>query len=65
MPEPVVTDMPFPVSGLATDDAYAEQRPGTTPDAVNVRTQDSFEDRARGGSRPGLAKYISQRLPLV
>lgn len=65
MPE---IDLHFPAAGVSVDQAFSRQpnRPvlgkysRTTPLGRNVRTFDSL-GRARGGMRPGLAKYISAR----
>ena len=61
--EPETLSIQFPVNGIDTAGEYGVQRPDTTPDAVNVRSYDPFEDRTRGGSRPGLSKYPNQRIP--
>ncbi len=52
-------DLAFPVGGLDERLGYQQQRPFTTPDALNVRPEDVFERRERGGSRPGLIKAFS------
>jgi hypothetical protein len=44
----------FPAAGIVRGAAYQAQPPFSTPDAENVWPYDSLEDRARGGSRPGL-----------
>ena len=50
----------FPLAGLARQRAYAQtQEPYTTPYARNVRSVGALERRGRGGSRPMLAKYVS------
>jgi hypothetical protein len=51
-------DLPFPLEGLDETRSYLRQRPGTTAQAVNVRTFEPGTDRARGGARPGLARYF-------
>lgn len=51
-------DAEFPSRGIDVGQAYGMQRVGTTPVGVNVRTYEPSTDRARGGSRPGLSKYI-------
>lgn len=43
----------FPLSGVNRKAAYRQQAPYTTPDALNVRTYGTIEERGRGGSRPG------------
>lgn len=52
--------MMFPIAGLDLALGFGSQRPGTTREGVNVRTYDPAEDRKRGGSRPGLVRYINQ-----
>lgn len=63
-------DLHFPGAGIDTSRAFSQQpnRPvydksykRTSVDAVNVRAFDGKLNRMRGGSRPGLAKYISTR----
>lgn len=46
----------FPTGGIDKKFALQFQRPFTTPDAANVRSNDTLERRERGGSRPGLGK---------
>jgi hypothetical protein len=64
----------FPLAGLNVVSAFAKQPnmpidqnigwyARTTPYALNVRAYDVFAGKARGGSRPGLGKYVAQRLP--
>jgi len=66
--------MPFPIKGLNEGVAFEDQPSGTTVDCQNVRPfpSDSTEDasqnaknsgRARGGQRPGLAKFLSTQWP--
>lgn len=52
-----LVEVPFPVQGIDVSVEYDRQPPGTTPIAVNVRTQDVFLNRLRGGSRAGLIKF--------
>lgn len=61
---PTVMPFDFPDRGLDLSAAVNNQRPQTTPVATNVRLFDSFQERARGGSRPGLVQFIPQQLPL-
>lgn len=49
----------FPVKGVDMSQAYGRQPQDTTPTGNNVRAYDPITARARGGQRPGLAKYIS------
>lgn len=61
--------MKFPLSGVDVSTAFDRQRIGSvegvysysTPDAVNVRSIEPNTNRARGGSRPGLGKYVTTR----
>lgn len=55
----------FPEKGIDNSVALQQQRVGTTPVAVNVRLYEPSTDRARGGSRPGLVRFINQQLPLT
>ncbi len=54
--------LPFPEKGLDVSAPLPEQPEGTTPEAVNVRLCDPLTSRDRGGSRPGLAKYIDAQV---
>lgn len=60
-------DVHFPAAGLDLSRAFGKQMPRKLPDGtyrrscpvgVNVRAFDVLLNRARGGSRPGFAKYI-------
>lgn len=56
-------DIKWPTAGENQRVKYAEdQGPYSTPYAVNCRTYGPLERRGRGGSRPGLSKYISTDL---
>jgi hypothetical protein len=59
--------MPFPAAGIDLTRAFGQQMPRqlptgvwarSTPSGVNVRTYEALSNRARGGARPGLLKYI-------
>jgi len=52
----------WPVKGLDKRGSYEKQAPYSTPDALNVWTDDRSEGRERGGSRPGLGKTFSQQI---
>lgn len=52
---------PFPVRGIELSTAFDMQPVDSTPAGVNVRTVDSEADRSRGGSRPGLSKFLADR----
>lgn len=62
MPEQIV-DVPFPVNGVSRQQGFDTQRPLTTYSGVNVRTFEPLTDRARGGSRTGLAKFVAGQVP--
>lgn len=55
-------NLEFPLAGIYRGASHQHQRPFTTQDAMNVRPYDVLESRARGGSRPGLAKAFSEQL---
>lgn len=56
-------DLTFPMLGVDVSTEIERQRAGTTPVGTNVRGLDPFQRRARGGSRPGLSRYIDEALP--
>lgn len=63
MPNPRPADekllpLPFPMAGIDLTRSHSRQAPGTTPEAANVRVYAPLGDRARGGSRPGLERWI-------
>lgn len=62
MPDPI-QDLPFPLKGLDVTTEFQEQPPGTTPVGVNVRAFEPLKQRARGGTRPGIQKYIAEQIP--
>lgn len=55
-----ITSVPFPLGGLDVSQEYEMQPAGTSRDALNVRACDPSTMRLRGGSRPGLSKYVPQ-----
>lgn len=61
MPE-TLESLPFPLHGLNLIREFETQPAGTTVQAVNMRGQDPLELRQRGGSRPGMAKYIDSQV---
>lgn len=63
MPEGKPIPLEFPGKGIDVTREYQLQPPGTTPDALNVRSRDSIAQRNRGGSRPGYSPYIPQIIP--
>lgn len=62
MPQRKQIDLPFPDRGVDVSTEYELQPERTTPSGVNVRVADQLADSDRGGSRPGLSKYISDRV---
>lgn len=56
-------NLEFPLGGLDVVAEFQEQKPGTTPVAVNVRAFDTIARRARGGSRPGIVHYAPDAVP--
>ena len=53
----------FPVAGIDRQEEFQEQPALTTPVAKNVRAFEPSSDRGRGGSRPGLSKYLADATP--
>jgi hypothetical protein len=47
-------DLQFPFGGLNRATAYQQQPPYTSPDLLNVRSVDIYDNRERGCTRPGL-----------
>ena len=62
MPDNLVP-LDFPRGGISKLHGFGAQPPGTTPQALNVRTFEPSTQRGRGGSRPGISKYISGQIP--
>lgn len=68
MPKPIVptteqyADMLFPVGGVDLSLGFGMQRQGTTRIGENVRANEPVEESSRGGARPGLSRYIDQRV---
>lgn len=52
----------FPLAGVNVACEFSRQPTDTTPVAANVRGFDTLVDRARGGSRPGLTKWIDEQV---
>lgn len=52
-------ELMFPTKGVDLSLEFDRQPGGTTVYARNVRTQDPLDFRDRGGSRPGLSKYVA------
>ena len=60
MPKVGNKTLTFPLAGVSRRAGYREQqRPYSSPWAVNVRGVCGLETRLRGGSRPGLAKVLA------
>jgi hypothetical protein len=58
-------DLAFPVSGIDLTTEFEEQRQGTTQEGVNVRTYEPILNRARGGQRAGLGRYIDHTVGVL
>lgn len=56
-------DLRFPSAGIDLLLSFSGQRPGTTPVGLNVRAFEPSTLRVRGGSRPGLVKFVTDQLP--
>lgn len=55
-------DLAFPVNGIDVAGAYMRQRRGTSPAGVNVRAFEPSSNRARGGCRAGLSRYLNAQV---
>lgn len=53
-----IVPLPFPERGLDHSEGYSAQRELTTRTGTNVRTWEPSRNRARGGSRPGLYRFL-------
>jgi hypothetical protein len=60
-PDELQADLVFPIRGTDSSDEAERQPDFTTPLGQNVRAYDVFLLRQRGGSRPGLVKYLPGR----
>lgn len=58
------SDLPFPLRGLDLSTGFADQRMGSCCEGDNVLGAETYTDRSRGGSRPGLTRFINELLPL-
>ena len=58
MAKPLI--LQFPMMGKNTNFAATTQPSFTSPRMNNIRPRDVLEYRARGGQRPGWAKYYNQ-----
>ena len=50
-------EFPFPYKGKNENWPASRQPPLTSPNLSNVRVYDVLKNRARGGQRPGTAKW--------
>jgi hypothetical protein len=57
-----MTDVMFPYSGVELTHPSLMGRPDSTPLAENVRTFEQLTGRGRGGSRPGIDKFIDEQV---
>lgn len=55
-------NLAFPNNGIDQSCDFQGQTPGTTPTGTNVRAFDVSKKRMRGGSRPGLSRYIDAKV---
>lgn len=69
VPPEVFADMTYPLAGISLLWAFDDQRPVPMPDGlykhtcrsgVNVRGCEALTQRLRGGTRPGLARYVPE-----
>lgn len=56
------TELPFPAGGLDEESALEHQRPGTTPDCLNVRATRPLDGRVGGCQRSGIQKYCPDQI---
>ncbi len=54
-------DLPFPIGGVDVTTEFELQPVRTCPIAINVRAIEPGTQRNRGGSRPGISRYINDR----
>lgn len=62
MPQSQDFPLEFPVAGVDVSTEYGRRPPGTTEEGENVRAFDTFAQRQRGGSRPGLSKLVNEKV---
>jgi len=62
VPNEELVELMFPMRGIDRSSTYQKQPKGTTPIAINVRAFSPDEDRARGGMRGGLVRYIDAQV---
>src|SRR5262245_22119952 len=56
-------DLPFPAKGIDRSQGFGTQPDGSTILGTNVRVFEPLTQRGRGGSRPGLRRYIGVSVP--
>jgi hypothetical protein len=64
MPEQY-SDLPFPINGLELSHSFAAQPQLTTRVGINVRAYEAGQNRARGGLRQGLSKFVPGQIPTM
>lgn len=52
----------FPTKGVVENAPFSQQPPGTTPEAMNVRSYDSIARKNRGGQRLGMMKISEDQI---
>jgi hypothetical protein len=62
MPDEQIYAAAFPVVGVDVTCEYGRQPDDSTPAGANVRTYAPLLERARGGSRSGMAKFIGSQV---
>lgn len=55
-------ELQYPLGGLWRRGALQSQPPFTTPGCQNVRPRDVFQQRERGGQRPGISRAYAETL---
>lgn len=55
-------ELVFPFGGLQLTQPSLMSRPDTTPEAENVRAFESLTGRERGGSRPGITRFVNEQV---
>ena len=65
MDDEQLTDLMFPINGIDRSMEFELQPDRTTPIGLNVRGFEAQTQRQRGGSRPGIDKYIGAQVGSV
>ena len=55
-------DIPFPLKGKDVNWSVEQQPPLTTSEVENVRPYDVIGERARGGQRPAVRRWSTNRI---